>query len=402
MADFLNRKGPAKNGAIIFCDYNLKEQSRLVFDNARITELTFPALALASKEGANFTLTIQPEATRNSFSSAGTSISRFASRTARLWLSGNFLLKVKELETAAARVKVIDALTVKQALIKGDRVVSPGVLTIPDLLLTIDKSQAKPFYDYCEQFVVNGNPNDERKGTLEFLDKNLKTSLFTLELSNLGIFRIEDLRVVAGVGVNARVSIALYCEDMRLETAAESIGEFQNPPPPPPPPAPGSDTEKMLLSETILRIIGGRIRGEESIRAALGAAALQQTTNSDVEAQSALVARRLLETARAVKPGPSVPLRDEGSLLGERWATERATLDELKQVAALDEGEWTAIRLENEHSLIAQLREAGVISDGASDALDLERDSFVEGVVAGASRVLRNAAPHLNVPSTQE
>jgi hypothetical protein len=109
----------------------------------------------------------------------------------------------------------------------------------------------------------------------------------------------------------------------------------------------------------------------------------------------------LLETARAVKPGPSVPLRDDGSLLGERWATERATLDELEQVAALDEGEWTAIRLENEHSLIAELREAGVISDGASDALDLERDSFVEGVVAGASRVLRNAAPHLNVPPTQ-
>src|SRR5438128_2283763 len=68
MADFLNRKGPAKNGAIIFCDYNLKEQSRLVFDNARITELTFPALASVSREGANFTLTIQPEATRNSFS----------------------------------------------------------------------------------------------------------------------------------------------------------------------------------------------------------------------------------------------------------------------------------------------------------------------------------------------
>ena len=48
------------------------------------------------------------------------------------------------------------------------------------------------------------------------------------------------------------------------------------------------------------------------------------------------------------------------------------------------------------------LREAGVISADASDALDLERDSFVEGVVAGASRVLRNAAPHLNVPPTQK
>ena len=402
MTDFLSRKSSAKQGAIVFCDYNLKEQSRLVFDNATITELTFPALELGSKDSAYFTLTVQPGATSTSFSSAGSSISGFGARNRKAWSSGNFLLTIKGLEAAAARVRVIDAITVKQTLTRGDGGVSP-VLTIPDLVLTIPKNQAKPFYDYFEQFVVTGNPNDERRGTLEFRDKNPKTSLFTLVLSNLGIFRIEELRLVTDVEVVSRVSIALYCEEMRLKTAAESIGALHDPAPPPvPPPTPPMDKANIQLSETILGIIGGRIRGEESIRAALGAAALQQTTNSDVEAESALVARRLLETARAVKPGPSVSLRDDGSLLGEQWATERATLAELEQVAALDEGEWTAIRLENGHSLIAQLSEAGVISADASDALDLERDSFVEGVVAGAVQVLRNAAPHLNVPPTQE
>jgi len=402
MTDFLSRKSSAKEAAIVFCDYTLKEQSRLIIHNARITELTFPALELGSKDSAYFTLTVQPEVTSTSFSSAGSSISGFGAKAKSSWSRGNFLLTIKGLEAAAAKVRVIGALTVKQALTKEDRVVSPGVLTTPDLVLTIPKNQARPFYDYCEQFVVNGNPNDERNGTLEFRDKNSKTSLFTLVLSNLGIFSIEELRLVNGVEVISSVNIALYCEEMRLKTAAEPIGAVHDPALPVPPPTPPIPKPNIQLSETILGIIGGRIRGEESIRAALGAAALQQTTNSDVEAESALVARRLLETARAVKAGPSVPLRDDGSLLGDRWATERATLDELEQVAALDEGEWTAIRLESEHSLIALLREAGVISADAGDALDLERDSFVEGVVAGASRVLRNAAPHLNVPQTQK
>ena len=176
---------------------------------------------------------------------------------------------------------MIDAITVKQTLTKGDGGVSPDVLTIPDLELTIPKNQAKPFYDYFEQFVVTGNPNDERRGTLEFRDRNSKTSLFTLELSNLGIFRIEELRLVAGVEVISSVNIALYCEEMRLKTAAESIGAVQTPAPPALPPTPPITTTNIQLSETILGIIGGRIRGEDSIRAALVAAALPEATNSD-------------------------------------------------------------------------------------------------------------------------
>ena len=90
MTDFLSRKSSAKNGAIVFIDYNLKEQSRLVFDNARITELTFPALDLGSKDSAYFTLTVQPEATRTSFSSAGSSISGRGFKTSKSLVKRQF------------------------------------------------------------------------------------------------------------------------------------------------------------------------------------------------------------------------------------------------------------------------------------------------------------------------
>jgi hypothetical protein len=94
-------------------------------------------------------------------------------------------------------------------------------------------------------------------------------------------------------------------------------------------------------------------------------------------------------------------MRDDGALIGEKWAAEKATLEELEQVVLLEDGEWTAISLESEHSLIAQLLEVGVIPAGGDGPIDLERDTFVEGIVAGASRVLRRVAPHLSRPPSQ-
>jgi hypothetical protein len=45
--------------------------------------------------------------------------------------------------------------------------------------------------------------------------------------------------------------------------------------------------------------------------------------------------------------------------------------------------------------LIVHLQEAGLIPNGASGAFELQRDDLVEGVIAGAANVLRQAAPHL-------
>lgn len=83
---------------------------------------------------------------------------------------------------------------------------------------------------------------------------------------------------------------------------------------------------------------------------------------------------------------------------GKRSATEKATLDELAQVIALESSEWAAMNLGSKHSLIVRLREDGVIPDAGDDPIDLERDNFVEGIVAGGSRLLRSVAPHLNRP----
>lgn len=407
MADVLNHNRSDKNGAIVFCDYNFKERSRLMFDNALITEIAFPALDAGSKDAAYFTLTLQPRATRISKASIGSSVHGFGGKKQQHFSSANFRLKIAGLEAACARVSKIDAIIVKQPATQRDfgenrdYGVTSEVLTIPNVVFTLGETQAEDFYDWFVDFVINGNnaQENERAGTLEFLDANLRATLFTLTLSNLGILRIQKERIVGEIDVTARVRVELYCEEMAFNSAQESLGSTVTPS--------ASETSPIVSTnssvnipptEILLGIISGRIRGEEALRATLRIAGSAQILNSNEIAESEVVARRLLATAPPMVFSPSAPKYDDGVLIGERWAAEKATLKELDQVSALVSGEWTAIRLENEHSLIVQLSEAGVIPPGGDGPIDLERDNFVEGIVAGASRVLRSVAPHLSRP----
>ena len=61
---------------------------------------------------------------------------------------------------------------------------------------------------------------------------------------------------------------------------------------------------------------------------------------------------------------------------------------------APEHGDWTELRLEGDHSLADFLRATGVL-DGTGGPVDLSRDDFVDGLVAGAERVFREAQPHL-------
>jgi hypothetical protein len=389
LAEFLNRKRTARNGAIVFCDYNFKEQSRLQFNNALITELAFPALDASAKDIARLTFTIQPQRTSFSNTSSGANVPGFAAKTANKWLPSHFLLKIDEAEAACAKVNKIDAIVVKQPLPTGPGLPAPPV-EIPNITFTLRSLDAKEVSDWFEDFVLKGNngPGKERGGRLEFLDTSLKTALFNLKLSNLGIVRIGQERSEDQAQVIARVTVEVYCEQMEFSNAKEATGSAVPKKKDPPPDNNKKDVNK-LLTDALIGIMGDRFRTE--------GASSPELLNSTDTAQSELIARRLAETVRPVVVGPSIPQRDDGMLIGKRWATETATLDELRQLAALESGEWTAIKLENEHSLIAQLSEAGVLPPGGDGPLDLERDDFVEGIVAGASQVLRSAAPQLNV-----
>jgi hypothetical protein len=235
---------------------------------------------------------------------------------------------------------------------------------------------------------------------LEFLDATLKTTLFTLSMINLGIVRVRRERTVSGAEVIARVNVECYCEEMTFVAGEESVGSdapaaapSSSAPDGTAPPATGSPL--VSLTDTLVGIISGRIKGEDATRAALEIARSPTLLTPSTAAVSEIVARRLLTTIQVPDPAPPVPKRADGTAIGEKWATGRATLEELKNVAALESSDWSALRLDVDHTLIAELRVAGLVPASENGPIELERNDFVEGIVAGASGVMRNAEPHL-------
>ena len=210
-----------KSGALISADFNFKELSRLDFSDALISEIGFPALDAASKDGGRLSLEFSPDSTRRKPGS-GAAIPASA-KVQKKWFPANFRLKIDGLEAACTKVNKIEALVVKQKfLVNSDGGRQPGRLEYPNLVVTLAESAAGPFFDWAESFIIQGanGQKDEKSGSIDFLTLDLKTVLATLTFSNLGIFRCAPEKAEAGVESIRRVKAEMYCESMTFSMPA--------------------------------------------------------------------------------------------------------------------------------------------------------------------------------------
>ncbi|HYL09121.1 MAG TPA: phage tail protein [Candidatus Acidoferrales bacterium] len=208
-----------KNGAVVFADYAGKQNSRMDWSNALISEVGFPACDAASKDAGKLTVKISPEFTRRAAATQGP-IGSPRQMAQKRWLSANFRLKIDGLD--CSRVNKIEAITVKTVSVANPvgelrtYEVVPAHLEVPNLAVTTAESFAADFYRWHEDFVIKGNNgrDKERGGTLEFLTPDLRESLFTLTFRGLGIFKLAPEKVEAGIESIRRVKAEMYCEDI--------------------------------------------------------------------------------------------------------------------------------------------------------------------------------------------
>jgi hypothetical protein len=226
IAAMLGQTDRPKNGAIVALDANFRATSRLNFFNARLREITFPALDAGSQEPGVIEVKLAPEFTR--FMKASDPISAIE-RKSQKWLLSNFSLQIDGPNQGG--VVRIDALTISRAL-ASDAAVSvlketrPGALNIPNVVFTVAESDADWLRAWHTDFVINGNnlTGSEKSGTLQFLQPNLKDALFTLALRNLGIFKLAPEKV--GGQAPPRLRAEMYCEQIDFQYAhapAESV-----------------------------------------------------------------------------------------------------------------------------------------------------------------------------------
>lgn len=159
-------------------------------------------------------LVLRPESTARQTENGGATVSP---PVAKRWLPANFRLSINGLETATSRVTHIESLRIKQNFeYTNSGVLMPSTLEIPDLVVKVPESQAESIFAWEQDFIVNGNNSDdfEKSGTLEFLASNLREVYFTLNFSNLGIYRVTADKVESASNAIRYIEAAMYCENM--------------------------------------------------------------------------------------------------------------------------------------------------------------------------------------------
>ena len=228
IADTLARKYSSKSGAVITTDFDFKERSRLNFFNAFISEITFPALDVGSKDAGLLSVELSPEYTRRQ---PGSGARLASSGKEKQFSAANFRLKIDKLDCTG--VSRIEALPIRLRITEsevGERrgeLRTPSLLEVPDLVVTLAESHAQSFHDWHNDFVINGNNGEEaeKSGTLEYLSADLKQVLFSLRFRNLGIFRLTPEPAESGREGLSRVRAEMYCEAIGLQVGAAPVAE---------------------------------------------------------------------------------------------------------------------------------------------------------------------------------
>ncbi len=214
----------AIGGVITSLDYRGNAVSALSFKYAWISEVGLPALDARSRDAVFLTLKLAPESTTRGKSLGKPPIPPSIPNGKR-WLSSNFRMAFDgdtSLSNACRRVSKIDAITVKQVFNEGDFGESREPLKhtrhleISNLVITLPEAFAEPFYVWHQSFVIEGasSDKDEKSVTLEYMAPDLRETLFTLKLLNVGIISVAPLPTGPASDQIRQVRVEMYCEQV--------------------------------------------------------------------------------------------------------------------------------------------------------------------------------------------
>ena len=216
-------QGKRRSGAIVFADYNYKMVERLEFVNALLTGLTLPDLDAASKDMGILRLTFLPELTRRQEATGAVTIP--SPGKAKLWVTSNFRLSAPGLDTARISKTTGIGITMKpfESAVgqRRDYLKEPGPLEVTDFTLTLPIGNADTFYAWLQDFVVKGNSGEgqEKELKLELLDSALQSTLATVVLRRVGIYRIVPGK--PATTTLPTVTFQFYAEELELIPGAK-------------------------------------------------------------------------------------------------------------------------------------------------------------------------------------
>lgn len=250
--DMLAGRPRARSGAVV-AGVGRQEIWRLDFSGAMLAGLTLPACDAASTEPLRFGFVLRP---------ARTGIRRGGGATApprrsRAPAARSFVLDIERLDVGK-RTSSVGPLVVtwdppESTIGEFREVDAPGPPRVGDLDIDVSVVGAQPLVDWHRDAVVLGTGDDERAGTLSYVDATFRPVL-AARLRGLGIRRVSGLPSLATA--RPRVRAAFYCEGVDLSwPAAGGAGDTTGSAATDPGPAAAAITSAGRLElETTLRL----------------------------------------------------------------------------------------------------------------------------------------------------
>jgi hypothetical protein len=210
---------PTRDGALLACTSTYTIALERSFDDALIAETVMPALDAAAKSPAVLTVRFVAASSTGTVNPGGKLVIPLGKGNVKLWLTSNFRLEIDGLD--CTKVSRIDPFTVRRAIEpaggSGDGFVA-GPIDFPDLRIFVSASSIQSWDAWYQDFIVDGLDSDsaERTGAIRFLAPDLKAELARIELTGLGIHRLEPEEDDGGSAQIPRYVADLYCEQMTL------------------------------------------------------------------------------------------------------------------------------------------------------------------------------------------
>jgi hypothetical protein len=216
------RQWARRNGQISHGDFNLKQTFEHSFYDALITETTFPTLDGASKEGGYLKCKIQPERVVTK-SSAGPQIGGTYSAKQKMWTPSAFRFTIDQIDDMQYTNK-LESFTIKQGVKKlytgAHRfpLVEPTKIEFPNLSGTISLGYADKLLKWHNDYISSGkkDPNSQMSGAIEFLTPDRASTIFRIELSEVGLLSAAIQQGTANSDQIKRVKFEMFVGKMTL------------------------------------------------------------------------------------------------------------------------------------------------------------------------------------------
>ncbi len=217
-------------GAVHALDTDMNNISSVNFFNALVTNVAFPAVDATSKEAALLEVDFQPEYYRNVKGTGKMAGGAITPSKANLWKAHNFKMTLDGHPDASSFVTKVESLTMGQTTSMcqvgsaRDPMIVPGATSFSNLKVTLTESHADTLYTYHESFLIKGlcSTDKEISASLEYLAADLKTVLFTVSLTGLGIINLTPEPLTTGSAAHRQITAEFYFTSMDF-TVAEGV-----------------------------------------------------------------------------------------------------------------------------------------------------------------------------------